>query len=158
MANARRNSAYGAASSHPARSSTGLTARASARINDLPRLGRRAAQGLPNGDGAVHRRFLVGLRHDIEDLDYVRVEVEIARALDVPGERRERRPPRKRRREPWVAGQAATVRQLARLLDQQAVGGRGCEKRDESRGSIRVSRGREDGDAAEVREGVAVAR
>src|SRR5687768_14397473 len=119
-ANASRNTRYGAASSQPERSS--------ARTEDPPRVGGGPREGLPDRHRPVDRARLVRLRQHVEDLDDVRVDVEVSRALHVRGVRGERGPARERAREARVGGERAPVGELARLLDEQPVGlGRGEE-------------------------------
>src|SRR5919204_3614510 len=76
-ANASIHAAYGAASTHPARSS--------ARIDDRARFGGGFRERDADGNRAVDGALLVGVGEEVEDLDHVRVEVEIARPLDVRG-------------------------------------------------------------------------
>src|SRR5688572_4433647 len=106
---------------------------ASARIDDLPGFGRRAGQRLAHGYDAVDTGRLVRFGDEIEDLDDVRIEVEVARALDVQRVRGQRRPALQRGREARIDRETAPVGQLARLLDQELVGGGRGEVRDEPR-------------------------
>src|SRR6476660_7907159 len=73
-ANIRRNAAYGAPSNEPDRSS--------ARTNDIPRLVCCVSERFPNRNGPVNRRALVCLRDEIEDLDDVGIDIDVASAFD----------------------------------------------------------------------------
>src|SRR5687767_3347714 len=147
-ANAMRNAAYGADISHPDR--------ASARIDDLARFSRGTRERLTHRDGTVDRRAFVRLRQQIEDLDHVRIEIEIARARHMVGVGRERRPPGQGGREARIRREPAPVRQLAGFLDEHAISLGRREIRDEPRRRVRVPCRGEDGDAAQIRERVSV--
>src|SRR4051812_33230414 len=70
-ANASKKIAYGPESSAPDR--------ASARINALPRLARRLRERLLHRRDTVDPGGFVRLRQQIEDLDDVRIDIEISR-------------------------------------------------------------------------------
>src|SRR6266542_1750789 len=147
-AKASRNPAYGAASSVPDR--------CSARIQNIPRFGSRACQRLSDGDSAVDGGFLVRLRDKVEDLDYVGIQIQITGPPDVTCVCRQRRPPGERGGESLISHQRATIGELAGLLYQHAIGSWRRKECDEIRSRVGMLRRRENRDASQVCESIAV--
>src|SRR5688572_30541483 len=146
----RRKTTYGAAISEPER--------CSARIENCPGFGGGFRYSASRGHFAVDRGLLVRFRQKVEDLDYVRVKIDVPGPLDIRGVSRERWPLPERCGESPVRCQPAAVRQLARFLDQQSVSRRRREVRDEARRLFGMPCRREDGDASQVGKRKLIAR